>query len=175
MDLILVLALVSLAAVACGPSLNPDDYPDPESLWAVSMEAYRAGDWDKAQLGFQRLMFELPPRDERQAETRYYVAECQLQQNQRLEAARQFRRVSDDFPRHRLAPDALGDQVFERLPCHLLQDQCRDIGIERRIDEAAARLYIRLYLFQGVHQRETLGNIRIAKTDGIKKRDRMVW
>ena len=100
------LATLSLL-VACGPSLNPDDYPDPESLWDVAKAAYREGNWGKAQIGFQRLMFEVGPRDERQAEARYYVAECQLQQGQRLEAARQFRRVSDDFPRHRLAPDAL--------------------------------------------------------------------
>jgi len=115
--MIRVLSLALLTALtACGPSINPDDYPDPESLWAVSMEAYRQGDWGKAQLGFQRLMFEVGPRDDRQAEARYYVAETQLQQGQRLEAARQFRRVSDDFPRHRLAPDALlraGDAFAE--------------------------------------------------------------
>jgi len=105
MNRVAVLAL--LALVGCGPSLNVEDYPDPESLWEVSMEAFRVGDWGKAQIGFQRLMFEVGARDERQAEARYYLAECQFGQNQMLEAARQFRRVSDDFAQHRLAPDAL--------------------------------------------------------------------
>jgi outer membrane protein assembly factor BamD len=103
-----VLALSTvLVAAACGASLDPNLYPDPESLQEVSMTAFREGDCAKARIGLQRLVFELPPRDQRQAEVRYYLAECMLDQNERLESARQFRRVSDEFPQHRLAPDAL--------------------------------------------------------------------
>jgi outer membrane protein assembly factor BamD len=50
------------------------------------------------------------------AQARYYVAECLLQQGDRLEAARQFRRIADEFPQHSLAPDALlraGDAFAE--------------------------------------------------------------
>ena len=96
-----------LVVVACGPSLDPKLYPDPDSLLAASMAAFREGDCGKARVGFQRITFELPPRDPRHAEDRYYLAECMLDQNEELEAARQFRRVADEFPRHRLAPDAL--------------------------------------------------------------------
>ncbi len=103
---VLVFATV-LVLVACGPGLDPELYPDPVSLLEASMAAFREGDCDRARVGFQRLTFELPPRDTRHAEVRYYLAECMLDQNEQLEAARQFRRVSDEFPQHRLAPDAL--------------------------------------------------------------------
>ncbi len=80
------------------------------------MEAFRRGDCDKALAGFERLDFTLPAQDERHAEVRYYAAECRLDQNRYIEAAREFRRVADEFPRHELAPDGLlraGDAYTE--------------------------------------------------------------
>ncbi len=103
---LLLLALAPLV-LACGAKLDPNQYPTPESLYEVSMEAFRAGRWGYARQGFQQLTFTLAPRDDRSAEVRYYLAECMLQQHDELEAARQFRRVADEYPRHRLAPDAL--------------------------------------------------------------------
>jgi outer membrane protein assembly factor BamD len=47
---------------------------------------------------------------------RYYLAECALRRGQRLDAARQFRNVADQFPQHPLAGDALlraGDAYTE--------------------------------------------------------------
>ena len=110
------LLALAISVAACGPKLDPAQYPTPESLYDVSLAAYRRGDCGTARIGFQRLTFELGAREERQAEARYYLAECMLQQHEELEASRQFRRVSDDFPRHPLAPDALmraGDAYAE--------------------------------------------------------------
>jgi outer membrane protein assembly factor BamD len=111
-----VAVLAVLVVTACGNRLDPALYPTPEALFDASMSAFRAGNCGVARQGFQRLTFELPPRDQRHAEVRYYLAECMLDQNEELEAARQFRRVADEFPRHRLAPDALlraGDAYAE--------------------------------------------------------------
>ncbi len=118
---LMVRFLVPLVSVplllGCGAKLDPSQHPTPESLYEASMRAFRAGRWGLARQGFQRLTFELAPRDDRSAEVRYYLAECMLQQREELEAARQFRRVADEYPRHRLAPDALlraGD-AYRRL------------------------------------------------------------
>lgn len=93
---------------ACGTArLDLRQYPTHEALYEAAKRAYRQGDCDRAEHGFQQLIAVLPPRDDRVAEARYYVAECLFTRHQRLEAAREFRRVTDEFPRHALAPDAL--------------------------------------------------------------------
>lgn len=92
--------------MACGGN-RLAQYPDPERLYTVGIDAYRRGDCRLARQAFERILLELAPRDPQQVEARYYVAECTLKDGDQLEAARQFRRLADDFPRHRLAADAL--------------------------------------------------------------------
>jgi outer membrane protein assembly factor BamD len=96
-----------MGIAGCSKTLDPSLYPTPESLYDAAVAMYERGDCKMAQQGFQRLIFELPPRDTRHANVRFFLAECQLKQHLELEAAQQFRRVSDDFPRHELAPQAL--------------------------------------------------------------------
>lgn len=103
----LALLLSALLLSGCSAKLDLSQYPTPESLYEASMKAFRSGRWGVARQGFQRLTVDLAPRDDRSAEVRYYLAECMLQQRAELEAAQQFRRVADEYPRHRLAPDAL--------------------------------------------------------------------
>jgi outer membrane protein assembly factor BamD len=58
----------------------------------------------------------MPPGDPRIARARFYMAESKLAQGDQLQAARDFRRVSDDTPNDPLAPDALlrvGDAYAE--------------------------------------------------------------
>lgn len=95
-----------VALCACGGG-RPRQFPSPQALFDEALAAYRHGDCKFAREGFERLVRELPPRDPQQADARYYAAECTLRAGEPLEAARQFRRVADDFPRHVLAPDAL--------------------------------------------------------------------
>ncbi|MFQ6047603.1 MAG: outer membrane protein assembly factor BamD [Gemmatimonadales bacterium] len=112
---IVILAL-SVAVSGCGATFRPSEYADPLALYNASIERYRHGECQDAELGLQRVSFELAPRDQMQARVRYYLAECRLAARDFLEAARQFRQVADEFPRHELAPDALlraGDAFAE--------------------------------------------------------------
>lgn len=95
------------ASAGCGGGFDPTVFPDPDSLFAVSLAAVEKGDCGKAKKGFRQLTFELPPRDPRVAEARFHLAECMLDDGERLEAAREFRRVADEFPQHRRAPEGL--------------------------------------------------------------------
>ena len=97
--------LILLAA--CGSGFTPETYPTPESLLAASIERFEAGDCGAARRGLLRLSFELPARDERLADVRFYLAECQYQDGEYLGASREFRRVADEFPDHARAPAAL--------------------------------------------------------------------
>jgi outer membrane protein assembly factor BamD len=71
------------------------------------MDLYNRGNCNQATEGFRRLIFEFEAFDPRVISVRYYLAECTLKRGERLEAARLFRRVSDEFPRSDLAPQAL--------------------------------------------------------------------
>lgn len=99
--------LLLLGGAGCSKTLDLNQYPTPESLYQASMEAFEKGDCNRAQQGFQRLIFELPARDSLHASVRYHLGQCQLKGHMELEAAQQFRRVADDFPRNQLAPSAL--------------------------------------------------------------------
>jgi outer membrane protein assembly factor BamD len=115
------LFLIPLAAlpvlVSCAPSsMDFTQYPTPEAIYRASLEAYRTGNCDIADDGFQRLVFDLPIEDARQFESQYYLAECMIARREYVDAAREFRRMVDAFPRHSLAPDALlraGDAYAE--------------------------------------------------------------
>ncbi len=116
--------LVSLVVVAScgrrGPQA-PEPAVDLDSVMAQAMTDYREGRCKRAQLGFSRLVGELPSRDPRVAEATYYLAECDFSAALYLEASRQFRRVADTHGSHPLAPDALlrsGDALAElwKLP-----------------------------------------------------------
>lgn len=98
---------VMVAAAGCGGGFDPTVFPDPDSLFTVSLAAYERGDCGKASAGFRQLTFELPPRDARVAEARFYLAECLLDGGERLQAAREFRRVADEFPQHARASESL--------------------------------------------------------------------
>lgn len=107
---------VALVVAACGSKLRVENYPDPQALLDVSMREYRHGRCKSAMAGFEQLSGTVGPRDPLQATLKYFMAECTLRQGSPLEAARQFRRVADDFPQGFLAPDALlraGDAYAE--------------------------------------------------------------
>ena len=102
-----VLIAAAVAVAACSKNLDPNQYPTPESLLEASMDLYNRGKCEQASQGFRRLVFEFDALDPRVVTVRYYLAECTLKRGERLEAARLFRRVSDETPRHELAPQAL--------------------------------------------------------------------
>jgi outer membrane protein assembly factor BamD len=77
------------------------------AVWQRALALYRHGKWGKAATQLERVVLELPPGDTLATEARFRLAECYLGQRNQLQAAREFRKVSDDAPSSRLAPEAL--------------------------------------------------------------------
>lgn len=90
---------------------------DPSAAYTTAMRDFRHGKWGKAQSGFQRVQFEMSARDTLVPRARFYLAETYASLGEMVTAAREFRRVADDYPADSLAPYALlrvGDQ-YARL------------------------------------------------------------
>lgn len=78
-----------------------------DSIWTRAMREYTHGRWGKAITLFERITFEVPANDTLAIEARFRVAECHFALKNQLEAAREFRKVSDETPTATLAPLAL--------------------------------------------------------------------
>jgi len=92
---------------SCSKSLDPSLYPTADALYEVSMAAFERGDCDDAEIGFQRLSYDLSVRDPRRAGVRFNLAECYFRGDRYLEASREFRRVADEHAQDSIAPHAL--------------------------------------------------------------------
>lgn len=77
------------------------------SLWQRAEAAVRHGKWADAAKLIDRLLLEFPPGDSRIARAHYYLAEAYYAQGRHLEAAREFRKASDETPNDPIAPEAL--------------------------------------------------------------------
>jgi outer membrane protein assembly factor BamD len=77
------------------------------SLWHRAETAVRHGKWADAAKLIDRLLLEFPPGDSRIARAHYYLAEAYYAQGRHLEAAREFRKASDETPNDPIAPEAL--------------------------------------------------------------------
>ena len=78
-----------------------------DSLWRLAQVRVRRGKWAEAQKALDRLLLEFSPGDARIPQTHYWLGEAQLGLNSHLQAAREFRRVSDESPNDPLAAEAL--------------------------------------------------------------------
>jgi outer membrane protein assembly factor BamD len=78
-----------------------------DSLFRLAESRVRRGKWDDAIKDLERVLLEFSPGDSRIPQARYFLAEAKFATGSHLEAAREFRRVSDETPNDRLAPDAL--------------------------------------------------------------------
>jgi outer membrane protein assembly factor BamD len=78
-----------------------------DSLFRLSEARIRRGKWGDAIKHLERLLLEFSPGDSRIPQARYFLGEAKLAIGSHLEAAREFRRVSDETPNDRLAPEAL--------------------------------------------------------------------
>jgi len=76
-------------------------------LWTKAMGLYRHGKWAKASTQFERVSLEVPAGDTLGISAHFYLGECYLGQGSQLQAAREFRKVSDDYPNASLAALAL--------------------------------------------------------------------
>jgi outer membrane assembly lipoprotein YfiO len=109
-------------ALACGGGArrNPAVTPPPaspqrdiastaaiDSLWKNAEHAFRHGKWSDASKLLERALLEFAPGDFRIARAHYYLGEARFAQGSQLEAAREFRKASDDTPNDPIAPEAL--------------------------------------------------------------------
>jgi outer membrane protein assembly factor BamD len=78
-----------------------------DSLWQQSMHAVRQGKWNDAEKLLNRTVLEFSPGDPRVARAHFFLGEALFAENRHLEAAREFRRASDETPNDPIAPNAL--------------------------------------------------------------------
>ena len=102
-----VRALPALALAAACHHFDPRSYTVPEDLYQASMREFRAGHYEKSHAGFQAITFSVGARDTLYPLARFFLAESYFGQGDFVTAAQEFRRVADENPNHRLAPDAL--------------------------------------------------------------------
>lgn len=110
---ILLLAACKSGGGSSAPNLGPAPV-DPElskahtdSLWQKGLKDFRKGLYGSASEVFQRVLLEFNPGDPRIPEGHFYLGESYFGSGSQLQAVREFRKVSDDFPSNPLAPDAL--------------------------------------------------------------------
>lgn len=77
------------------------------SLWKQAEQAIRHGDWGDAEKLLERVLLEFGPGDPRISQAHYWLGEAYFARGRQLEAAREFRKASDDTPNHPIAPEAL--------------------------------------------------------------------
>jgi len=102
-----VAAVLVAGAVAACHRFDLRSLPEPEGVFRASLQRFRAGDYDHAQLGFQKLSFDMSPRDTLYPLVEFLLGESYFGQGDYITAARTFRRVADEHATSRLAPDAL--------------------------------------------------------------------
>ena len=118
----LVLAAGTLVIAGCGGGRSPEaggpssaitpqaegaSAQEVDSLFRLAENHFRHGKWSDAIKHLDRVLLEFSPGDSRIPRARYLLGEAKLAIGTHLEAAREFRRVSDDTPNDKLAPDAL--------------------------------------------------------------------
>ena len=103
-----VCLLLGGGSAACGGRKQANTPPvvQPEAELARGMDLFRHGQFRKAQLVFQKLTFEFSVTQEELAQARYYVAECNFQLGDYVQAAAAFRKVADEFSTTEYAPTA---------------------------------------------------------------------
>jgi outer membrane protein assembly factor BamD len=78
-----------------------------DSLWRQAEQAVRHGKWSDAEKLLNRALLEFSPGDPRIARARFWLGEALFAQGRQLEAAREFRKASDETPNDPIAPEAL--------------------------------------------------------------------
>jgi outer membrane protein assembly factor BamD len=114
------LFLAALGACGGGSTPPPRAAPTPVSrvaetasaaevneVWEQAVKAVRHGKWAEALKHLDRVLLEFPPGDPRVTQAHMWEGEAQLATGNNLQAAREFRKASDDTPNDPLAPDAL--------------------------------------------------------------------
>ncbi len=78
-----------------------------DSMWTEAISLLAKKKWEKASTLFERVALEMTPGDPRARMKFLYVGEARLSEGSNLQAVREFRRLSDEYPSDSLAPHAL--------------------------------------------------------------------
>jgi outer membrane protein assembly factor BamD len=78
-----------------------------DKLWEQATKAVRRGKWSEAIKYLDRVLLEFQPGDTRVPQAHMWEGEAQFAMGSNLQAAREFRKTSDDTPNDPLAPEAL--------------------------------------------------------------------
>jgi outer membrane protein assembly factor BamD len=78
-----------------------------DSLWKEAEQTVRLGKWGDAEKLLNRVVLEFTPGDRRIARAHFLLGEALFGQGRQLEAAREFRKASDETPNDPIAPEAL--------------------------------------------------------------------
>jgi outer membrane protein assembly factor BamD len=97
-------AMPDLGAAPADPTLSAARV---DSMWDQGVKDFRKVSYHSASETFQRLLLEFNPGDPRIPQAHFYLGESYFGAGSELQAVREFRKVSDDFPSNPLAPDAL--------------------------------------------------------------------
>jgi outer membrane protein assembly factor BamD len=76
-------------------------------MWHRAEGAVRHGKWSDAEKMLNRAILEFSPGDPRVSRAHFYLGEALFAQGRQLEAAREFRKTSDETPNDPMAPEAL--------------------------------------------------------------------
>jgi outer membrane protein assembly factor BamD len=78
-----------------------------DKVWEQATKAVRRGKWGDVIKLLDRALLEFPPGDPRVTQAHVWEGEAQFALGNNLQAAREFRKASDDTPNDPLAPEAL--------------------------------------------------------------------
>jgi outer membrane protein assembly factor BamD len=80
---------------------------DVDKLWNDAVREVRRGKWSNAAKHLERSLLEFQPGDPRIPQAHLWLGEAHFAMGDNLDAAREFRKTSDDTPNDPLAPEAL--------------------------------------------------------------------
>src|SRR2546430_7574185 len=111
----LLLALLLAAPLACKPPFDAKIYTSSDKLLQVAMAEYKAGRYDNAAQGFEKLTLDLSARDPRLPLSYYYLAQSQTKNGEYLLAAGTYNRLIDAVAQDTLVHDAffLSGRAYE--------------------------------------------------------------
>lgn len=101
-----LLVLFALLGTACRPSFRVEAFATNEELFQAGVREFAAERWGNAAAAFSRLTSALAPRDTLLAQSYWYLARAQKEQEEWLLAAQSFQRIVDLAPADTLADDA---------------------------------------------------------------------
>jgi outer membrane protein assembly factor BamD len=101
------LAAVAIALAACRPDFELKRFTQHADLYQASLRQLQRRRWDNAVAGFERLTIELPARDSLMPLSLFHLGKARQGKKEWLLAAQVFTRLTEGFPDHELADDAL--------------------------------------------------------------------